>query len=151
MTDATSITEEQAIAALAVHLEIPEDDIEVQGWSDRTQYDAGGLGEFLILTDQEADSAVREYVRDSVWAFNASFLASETDLPEAAFKALQSQYEDANEPILAMVEQTVDGGLDAFADEAVSADGRGHFLAQYDGQEVELDTPAGRVYAYRVN
>jgi hypothetical protein len=36
---------------------------------------------------------------------------------------------------------------DDLVDEAISADGRGHFIATYDGEEAE----AGRFYVYRIN
>lgn len=38
--------------------------------------------------------------------------------------------------------------LDHFVSDAISADGRGHFLSGYDGVEIELD---GDFYAYRTN
>ena len=28
---------------------------------------------YMILTDEEADEKVKEYIKDSVWAFNCSF------------------------------------------------------------------------------
>ena len=28
---------------------------------------------YMVLTDEEADEKVKEYIRDSVWAFNSSF------------------------------------------------------------------------------
>jgi hypothetical protein len=38
-------------------------------------------------------------------------------------------------------------GLEGFVEEAVSADGRGHFLSSYDGEENEQDG----FYIYRIN
>jgi hypothetical protein len=54
--------------------------------------------------------------------------------------------EGANDSILALIEKT-DGGLDGFVEEAVSVDGRGHFLSGYDGEECEV----GEFFAYRIN
>lgn len=38
--------------------------------------------------------------------------------------------------------------IDKIVDEAIRLDGRGHFLASYDGKEIELDDD---LYAYRIN
>ena len=91
--------------------------------------------EYLVLTDDEADESCKEYIEYSLWAFNASFLACETGLPSEIFEALQDQCEGANDAILACIEQNE--GLDAFVESAISADGRGHFLSHYDGNEEE--------------
>jgi hypothetical protein len=39
--------------------------------------------------------------------------------------------------------------MDDFVDDAIGADGRGHFLSHYDGNEVE-DRESG-LYIYRTN
>lgn len=135
-------------ALLAAHLEIDTDDVS-EGYGD--ELDAGGLGTFLVLSDDEAGAAVFDYVRESVWAFNADFLAKQTDVPAEMFEAVQEQCEGANDAILPLIERTEDG-LAGFVAAAVEADGRGHFLAGYDGEEIELVAEPGvYVYAYRVN
>jgi hypothetical protein len=93
-------------------------------------------GEYAVLFDYEADERAAEYIEESLWAFNADFLASMTDFPESIFTALQPQCENANEAILAIVEKTC--GMEAFVDAAVSADGRAHFLNTYDDEEDEF-------------
>jgi hypothetical protein len=105
-----------------------------------------GNQEYLVLTDSEADEKAKEYIRDSVWAFRASFLAYYTDLPEEMFSGIQDKCESANDAILTCIERAP-GGLDGFVSEAISADGRGHFLSQYDGDENEV----GEFYIYRLN
>jgi len=109
-----------------------------------------GSAEYAVGTDEEADAACREYVESSAWAFNASFVLSECGLPselEDAIQAFQSkECESANAAIVALIEKTC--GMEAFAEAAISADGRGHFLASYDGDEMEL---ADNFYAYRIN
>lgn len=105
--------------------------------------------------DSEADAAAEEYIKGSIWAFNASFLAEYTELPEEIFSALQEKrYEDANDPILKLVERT-DGGLEGLVEDAVEADGRGHFLAGYDSEEHEVQVSHRGLettyYVYRVN
>jgi hypothetical protein len=135
------------VRALCAHLDCQPDELTLE------RYDHYGLPvyslgrqEYAIGNDAEADSAVAGYVRDSIWAFNASFLASFTGLPEEMFAGMQGKCEGANDAFLTCVERT-EGGFDAFVEEAVSADGRGHFLSGYDGEENE----EGEFYIYRTN
>ena len=105
--------------------------------------------EYLVLTEDEREKEVTEYIKESLWAFNSSFLAGETELPEEVFKALNEKYEDGNEAILKIVEKTC--GLESFVDAATSADGYGHFLNPYDGEEGEIKEGDNWFYIYRVN
>lgn len=103
--------------------------------------------EYLVLTDEEADERVKDYIRESVWAFRPEFLAAhlvieDTEAAVSVLEALQEKCEGANEPILSMVRD-----VDALVEDAVSADERGHFLASYDGAESE----EGDFFIYRVN
>lgn len=107
----------------------------------------GGSTSYLVLTEEEAEEKAIEYIRESLWAFNAEFLAGETGLPEEVFTALQPQCEGANGAIAAVVEQCVDGGIEAFAQEAISADGVAHFLNTYDGNEYQVE----EWFIYRTN
>jgi hypothetical protein len=132
------------VRALAAWTGYPANTYSPDGYTDNVFTDGGA--EYLVLTDSEADDAVSEDVANSLWAFNAEFLASHTGLPVEVFTALSEECEEANEPIRRIVDAT--GNFDELVDEAVLADGRGHFLARYDGEEVELD---GDLYAYRVN
>ncbi len=136
-----------AVRALCAHLDCQPDEIRLTPWQHygMPNYACPG-GEYAIGNDAEADSAVAGYVRDSIWAFNASFLASFTGLPEEMFSGMQDKCEGANDAFLTCVERA-DGGLDAFVAEAVSADGRGHFLSGYDGEENE----EGEFFIYRTN
>ena len=121
-------------------------DIEMVGAQDDGE-DVAGL--FLVLTDEEADAHARQYIEESVWAFNASFLAGQTGLPESAFEALSKQCEAGNEPIMQMIQATC--GIDSFVEAAISADGRGHFLARYDHEEREFNNGRMTFYIYRIN
>ena len=47
--------------------------------------------------------------------------------------------------MVALIKKTC--GLQHFIAKAVQADGSGHFLASYDGDEIDL---GGNVYAYRI-
>lgn len=126
-----------------------------------------GRQEYLVLTDAEADERTKAYIENSLWTFNAWFLANMTDMPEEIFTALQPQCENANEAILAIVEKTC--GIDKLVEEATLAGGRGHFLSFYDGGESEIkmsependedydewlefrDEVDGYLYIYRTN
>ena len=106
------------------------------------------LDDFMILSDDQADQAVRERIEQDLWAFNPSFLSSVTGLSESTFKAIESnnKREDNNEAILELVEATC--GLDDLVEEAIRWDSRGHFLSSHDGQEHELGDD---MYLYRIN
>ena len=131
------------IEELAKFLDVEEEDLEESSY-DESLFSLGNE-EYLVYTDKEADEAVEDYIKESAWAFNAWFIVDHSKLPYAAIEmiqAFQEKCEDANETILALIED-----LDAFVEDAISADGRGHFLSGYDGEENE--TP--NYYVYRTN
>lgn len=130
------------IEALAKFLECEQDEILESRYDDNVfEY---GREDYLVLTDSEADEAVNNTISESVWAFNASFL--QAHIPDGISKAIielvQTKCEEANEPLKAMIKN-----WSHFVSDAVSADGRGHFLAGYDGEENEI----GEYFIYRIN
>lgn len=116
---------------------------------EEAQYDYDNH-DYLVYTDEEADEAVRDYIEESVWAFTPSFLQAHTDhrarVTIEAIAKLQEMCEDANEPLTAMIKD-----FDAFVEDAVSCDGRGHFLAPYDHEENEITFNGITYYIYRRN
>jgi hypothetical protein len=102
--------------------------------------------EYMVLTDSEADEKATEYIKESVWAFNADFIASHSKIDYDAtveiVTQLKEKCEDANDAIMSMIED-----FDEFVEDAISADGRGHFLNNWDGSEEE----SGEYFIYRVN
>lgn len=92
--------------------------------------------DYLAGTDDEMDEKAKEYILETVWAFNASFLASQTGIDIAVFEAIQGngKCEDNNKAILSMIDDE-----DEFVQAAIKADGRGHFLNSYDGKEDEQE------------
>ncbi len=107
-----------------------------------------GEREYMVLNEHERNEKAREYIQETLWAFLPSFLARETGLPEKVFRALSEKCESGNDAILALVEKTC--GLDAFVETAVKADGYGHFLAFYDGEEGEVTVKGEDYFIYRM-
>jgi hypothetical protein len=107
-----------------------------------------GSSEYRVLcTEEAADAACKAYIEDSLWAFNASFLGFETGLGEEAFSCFAELCESANDAVRAIVDGTC--GIDALVESAICADGRGHFLSHYDGEENEVSYGDGRMgYIY---
>ena len=102
-------------------------------------------GDFLVLTEEEAEEMVVDYIEQSASYFNADFLAQMTELPEEIFPHLVDQ----NEAVARLIEKTC--GLDEFVAEAIRWDGRGHFLSSYDGEELEVEVDGQWFYIYRTN
>lgn len=100
--------------------------------------------EYLVLTDDEADQRCADYIKDSLWAFNPEFLAAymPDGVDSDVLRILQEKCEGANSALLKMCTD-----LDGLIRDATGCDGRGHFLAGYDGEENE----AGEFYIYRTN
>lgn len=112
--------------------------------------------DYLVCNDVEADEAVKERITEALWAFRASFIRShmsykpeprEADRVEKAIEEMQGKLcENAQSIIRSMIKN-----LDHFIADAISADGRGHFLASYDGEEIEHDYNGETYYIYRLN
>jgi len=105
--------------------------------------------DYSVYTDAEANEAVKEYIKESAWAFNADFILEQCELPFSGADSLKNMCESANDFILALIEKTC--GIDEFCDAAVSTNGRGNFLASYDGNEIEISTGKDTIYLYRNN
>ena len=130
--------------------------IDIEGITE-SKWDTYGLrtfeadgGEYAIGTNEECDEAAADYIRETVWAFQGWFIAdhSPEGLTSQNIDALRGDScEDANAALIALIE--AGSGMADFIDAAIKADGRGHFLAGYDGGELESD--CGNVFAYRIN
>lgn len=115
------------------------------------RYESGRVT-YLVLTDDEADEAAAEAIKNSLWAFNASFISGHTKkgLSDAAQKALQEAQAKLCEGANDLVESMIDD-LDDFIEDAIRADGRGHFLSSYNGEENEESVGGTTYYIYREN
>ena len=114
------------------------------------EYDIDGL-DYLVLTDSEADAKVEEYVAETLWALSPIFLDNVTGVDESVFVAIQDngRCEDNNEAIQSILDAT-NTSISEVAHEAIIWDSRGHFLSQYDGQEIEVYADGEYYYCYRI-
>lgn len=146
------------IRALCAHLDCEPSDL-TEGKHDHYGLAVFAMGsqEYAIGEDAACDKAVRANIEESIWAFNADFILSECGLPselEDGVKAWQEkECEGCNDELLRMVNRLAG---DSFFDHAISADGRGHFMSSYDGEENEqtgedTDGNSVRFYIYRTN
>ena len=124
---------------LSEHLDCEIEEIK-QGYDEST-FELGNQ-EYVILTDEQADQRAKDYIKESVWAFSSWFLVKHTGLDEDIIMHLQDKCESANDVLLNAVKD-----IDTFIDDAISLDGRGHFMSSYDGQEYDVNG----FYIYRTN
>lgn len=129
---------------LAIEIEEGEDASSYIEEIGDNEFEAEG-NTYLVLTDEEADEKAKEYILDSLWAFNAEFLSGNTNLPVEVFTALQDKCEDANETFRELVDKC--GDFDRLVSDAISSDGRGHYMNTYDGHEHVL----GDYFIYRIS
>ena len=93
--------------------------------------------DYLVVRDDYILQAVSDSISSDTYVlgcFNASFIANSTDWPQVLVEAAQKggAYTEIGEAI-------VEGGfVDALAEAYISADGAGHCLSSYDGEEHEL-------------
>ena len=140
------------IEALAKHLDMTVEDVEAENraYGDGC-YELRGAT-YLVCTAEEADEQAADNIRDSLWAFNTDFIIEHSDLPPEAKEMItsfqESKCEDANDTIKALIKDE-----EEFIDDALAADGRGHFLSSYDGEEHEVVDPETKeaYYIYRTN
>ena len=138
-----SLTDEYDLEAIVLAQYLAEGD-------NRPDYDEAQSDfdnqDYLVYTDEEADEAVREEIEQSLWAFSSSFLSTHTGVDVYVFESLVDNCEANNDSYKAMIKD-----FDHFVDDAVSCDGRGHFLAQYDHEENEITFNGITYYIYRRN
>lgn len=98
--------------------------------------------EYVILNEEQQLEEVKESIHETASYFNSEFLEEMTGIPSEAFEALKGH----DNAVVKIIESTC--GLDDFAEECIDVDGAGHFLAHYDGEEIELDNDYS---AFRIN
>ena len=106
--------------------------------------------DWLIYTDEEADEACKDYIKETAWAFNQDFIISHSKVLDYdkwsynILKAIQEQCESWNDAILRLIDD-----IDEFCDDAISSDWRWHFLSWYDWNENEVDINWTTYYLYK--
>ena len=141
----------EKMKALAQFLEVETSEIEQGYQEDVFNY---GNQEYLILTDEEADEKTAEEIKNSLWAFDSDFIIQhcknfeKMDIyeVEAAKESLRYSQEKCCENANGLVYALIDN-IDEFIEDAINADGRGHFISYYDGEENEENG----LYIYRLN
>ena len=116
-----------------------------------------GEGEYAVAENEAAaQAAANESARDSLWAFNSSFIARFLELNTDQAKAIEEMQRKLCEDAQPIIELLIGDRRHEFLTEAVDADGRGHFLSPYDSEEVDGEdvspcpSLAGKLL-YRIN
>lgn len=133
--------EETRIKALSDFLKIKEDRIKVSEYDENLLLVDDSKDQFYVAVDDEdADKLARKNIEDTLWAFNSDFIAEHSsgirEVGERGIKALHKMQEDLCESANSIVKALIDD-MDDFVEDAISADGRGHFISSYDGEEYE--------------
>ena len=144
---------DKKIKALATYFEIDESRIKKadEPFADDTMYVIDNEYMFTVATDAEADHIAADDIKESLWAFNSDFICSHSTALQAAGpraeQALQKMQAELCESANPLVEAMIDD-MDDFIQDAISCDGRGHFIAQYDGDENEVEVDGEDFYIY---
>ena len=139
----------EKLKALAKFMEVNTEEIEID---DIENVFTIGDKEYWVMTEEEANAAAKESILDAVWFFNPNFICAhnskiDREYLEPAIKGLQENlYENSNDIILGFIDD-----IDHFVEDAISVDGRGHFLNTYDGAENEEEIDGTLYFIYRVN
>ena len=140
--------------ALAAFLGCKPRDVESAPYGEQVFTSTEDPGEYLVLTDKEADKAAYVECRAMLWAFNPEFLAGYSRRVDAdTIRSLQesSRGEDRTADAIALLLGAANTRR-AIRD-GIAADGRGHTLSGYDGVENEQRDPKSGVmlFIYRIN
>lgn len=128
---------EEKIAALAAHLNVSADTIEVCRHSDDTFECESEPGEYRVLTESEREKAADDSL--------------ESYIDECIFGNLRGEHgkKDGMADMLDTLERYFDRA--AWKRDALISDGYGHTLSSYDGEEHEQKIDGVWYYVYRVN
>ena len=139
MTVVNEVTNE--MKALAEFLGVDVNEVK-QGDYDCQLYHEGS--EYLVLTDEEAQEQAEAEIKEGLWCLDTDFIfehisaCSKISRPaiekiKSAFSEVQDSYcESLNELIEVMVDD-----VNKLIEDVIESDGRGRFIAKYDGIENE--------------
>ena len=126
--------------ALAKHLKLSVDEIddieflEDESGSEPVEF-TYGQDSYHVLTDEEATERCKDYIKHTLYAFNPEFIHMYVSIDIKTLEKISELRESANPVIKKLLGEK----LDDFIESVITYDGRGHFLASYDGQEHEED------------
>lgn len=143
--------------ALREFLKLEESDIVVPDVYENNLYKFGDK-EYLVLTEEEANEKARYVIEQELWAFQPQFILSHNENTQdmnnweydEAIQALSAAQSKSAETLNGLVRCLITD-LDEFVEDAISEDGRGHFLADYDSYEEEQEVDGVTYYIYRRN
>lgn len=110
---------------------------------------SSGSSEWVVFSDEDADDNIYEFIKNSLWSFRAEFISQVTGHDKDEILTLTCEGELKNDDLVMIVERSC--GLKRFVNQAIKADGRGHFLSTYDGVEREVKVDGEYYYVYRTN
>lgn len=148
--------EAERVTALAQFLGIDPGEIEESqygsGYGDWPTFDAEGA-EYMVLTDEEANKEARTDIEELLWAFNTDFIVRymPLDANDRVIASLRKMQEELSEDANPIMQALVGDNLDQLIQDAIDADGRGHFLNTYDGEENEANIGGTWYFIYRTN
>tara|TARA_A100001391_G_scaffold140988_2_gene98895 strand:- start:14 stop:622 length:609 start_codon:yes stop_codon:yes gene_type:complete len=105
---------------------------------------------FVCRGEHEVFDRVYEEARESLHHFNPSFVANYTaeGIDAEIIKVLQPLHD--SRIVYQMLQHPQKYTLRRLVEEAIQTDGAAHFLATYDGEEIEIDCTDGETcYIYR--
>ena len=116
--------------------------------------------EYLVIYDDRVYATAYHEISQLLWAFDTDFILDHlkddikycdapVDLDELKAGidiAKEKLCEGANAIIHALIDD-----LEEFVDDAIAADGRGHFISPYDGEEHEVTVDGETYYIYRIS
>lgn len=145
--------------ALVLNQLLEDDDKDLVQLEDEEEHRYSlGHEEYLVLTEEEANDKAKEEIERSLWAFNPDFIlrhnsnCSSMDNWEydAAIEALKEAQGKSCENLNGLVRCLI-SNMDEFVEDAIMADGRGRFVAFYDGREEIQEVDGTDYYIYQVN
>lgn len=140
------------ISALAKYLEVPVDELTEETYDNYgLTVISNGSKEYSIGNEEEVDNATEQNIRESLCYFNSQWIVDhlDTEIPVNAITAIQEKYEDGNDSLYEIISKL--GDWDYFVRDSILADGRGHFMSSYDGEENEICYEGEWYFIYRIN
>lgn len=115
-----------------------------------------GLETYIVLDEEEANRYARDRILESLFAFRPEFIVEHSRMNldtvdvDAVTEALGQMQEKLCERANPLIEALLED-KEKFVEAAIQADGRGHFISSYDGEENVAVEEGQNFYIYRDN